>query len=386
MNTTEDVLAAFVYYAGSGGYYEKAGPKNLSRAVSDFAANRGSANYTYMGALCGMNPAPWCAMMVSTAVYEACGSERAGAKTAMWGRWPHYNCGTVADDAKAAGRFYWSWYGRNKKGKSGPAYTPRAGDVIVFTDAWKTRDHTGLVYAADSANVYTYEGNSGNMVRKRSYPLTSAYIYGYCRLALEEGGTAAETESGVARFQRWLGVTADGIYGPVTKAAAIKAHQTAVNRTYGLAIAEDGIWGPETYYATEKVQQGDEGDDVTVWQGVLYGLGYDPVGLDGGFGPNTLAATVKLQEDRGLSPGGVADRYTWAVAFGGTRPDHTLLRRGSRGAEVRYLQRLLNARGYALATDGVFGPLTEQTVRLYQAEENIEVDGIVGPETWGRLE
>lgn len=380
--TTEKFLEAFSYYIDHGGYYEKASAKNLSRSIADFAANRGSGNYTYMGALCGCNPGPWCAMMVSTAVYEACGSDRAAARETLWGRWPHYNCGTIADDAKAMGLFYWSWYGRNKKGKSGPAYTPRAGDVILFTDAWKTRDHTGVVYAADDSRVYTWEGNSGNMARKRSYPLTSAYIYGYARPV-----TAEPTDlTPIAQFQRRLAVTADGEYGPETKKAVIRAHQRAVNGQYGLSIAVDGVWGPETYYATEALRTGDEGEDVTLWQGLLYCLGQDPVGMDGSFGPNTEKATAALQEALGLSPTGLADRYTWAKALGQDRPAHRTLFSGCTGSEVRYLQGLLGKKGYALRTDGIFGPNTAKVLRLFQAEENIQADAIAGPETWSRLE
>ena len=384
MATRQDVLEAFAYYIGNGGYYEKASAKNLTREVSDFAANKGSGNYTWMGKLCGVNPGAWCAMMVSTAVYEACGGDRAAAAKAMWGRWPHYNCGTVFDDPALAGLAHYGWYGIHKKGRPGPDYTPKPGDVIVFTDAWKTRDHTGVVYAVDGDTVYTYEGNSGNMARKRSYPLTSAYIYGYAELALEEGEAGAE--SPLARFQKWLGVTADGVYGPVTRAAAIKAHQKALNAQYGLALAEDGLWGPETYYATEGLRAGDEGDDVTVWQGVLYGRGQDPVGLDGSFGRNTAAATTAFQTAAGLSPTGVADRYTWARAFGEDRPAHTVLRRGSAGAEVRYLQRKLTMAGQTLETDGAFGKLTEQAVKLWQQAQGLEADGVVGPKTWAMLD
>lgn len=377
-----EVLNAFSYYIGNGGYYEKASAKNLSREISDFAANKGSGNYTYMGRLCGCNPGAWCAMMVSTAVYEACGCDREAARTAMWGRWPHYNCGTIFDDPAAKGMAHYSRYGIEKKGKPGPVYTPKPGDVIVFTDAWKTRDHTGMVYAVDDTTVYTYEGNSGNMARRRSYPLTSAYIYGYAVLFLEDAGE----DSPLRRFQTWLQVAADGEYGPVTKAAAIKAHQRALNQTYGLALRVDGIWGPETYYATENVQSGDEGADVTVWQGLLYARGYDPVGLDGAFGKNTLAATVAFQKAEGLNPSGIADRYTWARILGENRPAHTLLRKGSRGGEARYLQRKLTMAGYTLETDGVFGNITEQTVKLYQKENGLEPDGVVGPMTWKTLE
>lgn len=383
MVTREDILAAFRYYTDHGGYCEKASAKNLSREISDFAANKGSANYTYMGKLCGCNPGAWCAMMVSTAVYEACGGDRTAAKKAMWGRWPHYNCGTIFDDPAAMGLAHYSPYGLSKKGKSGAPYTPRPGDVIVFTNNWSTRDHTGMVYAVDDTTVYTYEGNSGNMARKRSYPLASACIYGYCRLDLE--ADAAEDDP-IRRFQRWLGVTADGIFGPVTKSAAVKAHQRALNEGYGTDLARDGIFGPDTYYATEALRPGDEGEDVTVWQGLLYAGGCDPVGMDGAYGPNTAAATAALQEAMGLTPTGLADRYTWARALGLSRPEHTTLRRGSTGPEVKYLQRTLTMAGHTLATDGIFGPATEEAVRACQEERGLTVDGIVGPETWGSLD
>ena len=385
MKTANHVLDAFAYYIGNGGYYEKASAKYLGREVEDFAKNKGSGNYTYMGKLLGCNPAPWCVMMVATAVLEALEGDWEAAKKAMWGRFPHYNCGTLADDARAKGLFHWSWYGSYKKGKTGETYTPKAGDVVIFTDAWKTRDHTGMIYAVDKDYIYTYEGNSGNMARKRSYPIKSAYIYGYAELDL---GASAEREDagGIARFQRWLGVEDDGVYGPITKAAAIKAHQKAVNEQYGLSIAEDGDWGPETYYATRNVQRDDWGDDVYVWQGLLYCLGYDPTGFDGGFGKNTYAATVKLQEDMGLNPTGIADPYTWACAFGESRPAHTTLKLGSTGAEVRYLQERLSAHGYAIETDGGFGSKTEDDVKDFQKKNGLEVDGVVGPATWDKLE
>lgn len=380
MAAAYDILSAFAYYIGNGGYYEKAGAKNLSRELSDFAANKGSANYTYMGKLCGINPGAWCAMMVSTAVYEGCGSDKAAAKEAMWGVWPYAACNQLWE-AAPSGKRHWSWYGLSKKGKTGSAYTPKAGDVIVFTDNWQSRSHTGMVCAVDDTTVYAYEGNSGNMARKRSYPLTSAYIYGYVELNLEE-----EALTPIRSFQRWLGVTADGICGPVTKAAAIRAHQKAVNARDGLSIAQDGVWGPETYYATRPVQQGDEGEDVMVWQGLLYCLGHDPQGLDGDFGKNTYAATVALQEELGLNPTGIADAYTWAKAFGHGRPEHTGLKNGDTGAEVAYLQEKLWTRGFVLEIDGSFGSRTEDDVRDFQSMNGLPVTGVMDPATWAALE
>jgi hypothetical protein len=58
-----------------------------------------------------------------------------------------------------------------------------------------------------------------------------------------------------------------------------------------------------------------------------------------------------------------------------------MLKRGSTGANVRYLQTALGG----LKVDGQFGPITDRAVRAFQAAQGIKVDGIVGPITWGRL-
>ena len=67
-----------------------------------------------------------------------------------------------------------------------------------------------------------------------------------------------------------------------------------------------------------------------------------------------------------------------------------VLRQGSRGEEVRRLQKNLNAaigRRYGtIAADGVFGPNTKQAVERYQKDFQLKsVDGIVGPETRNAL-
>ena len=65
---------------------------------------------------------------------------------------------------------------------------------------------------------------------------------------------------------------------------------------------------------------------------------------------------------------------------------HATPRYGSRGDEVALLQRKLRACGYALAVDGIFGPMTREAVRSYQAQRELAVDGIVGPRTWAALD
>ena len=70
------------------------------------------------------------------------------------------------------------------------------------------------------------------------------------------------------------------------------------------------------------------------------------------------------------------------------RPRKRVLKHGSRGADVKRLQKLLNARGLCpkpIVIDGVFGPTTLAAVRKYQRQFNLPVDGIVGGKTWDRL-
>jgi len=62
------------------------------------------------------------------------------------------------------------------------------------------------------------------------------------------------------------------------------------------------------------------------------------------------------------------------------------LERDDRGPAVADLQNRLQAAGFSPGTaDGIFGARTEGAVRSYQASRGIEVDGVVGPNTWAQL-
>ncbi|WP_163539305.1 peptidoglycan-binding protein [Gracilibacillus sp. YIM 98692] len=64
------------------------------------------------------------------------------------------------------------------------------------------------------------------------------------------------------------------------------------------------------------------------------------------------------------------------------------LQKGSRGERVKVLQQKLLQLGYSLpqyGADSQFGEETEKAVRDFQKSESITVDGIVGPQTQGKL-
>ena len=61
------------------------------------------------------------------------------------------------------------------------------------------------------------------------------------------------------------------------------------------------------------------------------------------------------------------------------------LKIGSRGMQVDFLQKNLNALGSDLDVDGQFGPLTYQSVRMFQKKYNLVVDGIYGPKSYAKM-
>ena len=103
-----------------------------------------------------------------------------------------------------------------------------------------------------------------------------------------------------------------------------------------------------------------------------------------GVSPHQRAGTPS---GAGLIPGVVYDGAP-ATIHGGpviAAPNDGMLRLGSKGVEVAELQRRLNTTGETLDVDGEFGARTDDAVRRFQTTHRLEVDGVVGPGTWGAL-
>ncbi|MGZ4129297.1 MAG: N-acetylmuramoyl-L-alanine amidase [Actinomycetota bacterium] len=65
-----------------------------------------------------------------------------------------------------------------------------------------------------------------------------------------------------------------------------------------------------------------------------------------------------------------------------------IIRAGDRGEAVRDVQRRLLGLGHRIAADelaGSFGRSTDEAVRAFQRSRGLPADGMIGPDTWGRL-
>lgn len=219
----------------------------------------------------------------------------------------------------------------------------------------------------------------------------------------------------------FLSGKADGIFGPVTRAAVM-----AFQRAKGLAV--DGIAGPQTLNAlygsgsftggnssyeqpsrsatiSRMLRLGDRGQDVAILQNRLNELKFNCGKADGIFGPATYAAVVAFQKKNGLVPDGIVGPKTLAALFDngvspGENPPSNLpdeqpsrgadisrtLRLGDRGEDVAILQRRLNELKFNCGkADGIFGPATYAAVKAFQKANGLVVDGIVGKNTLAKL-
>ena len=137
--------------------------------------------------------------------------------------------------------------------------------------------------------------------------------------------------------------------------------------------------------AEPTLERGSEGLDVKDLQDALTELGFRPGEPDGKFGPFTETAVRSFQTWASTQADGIVGPLTWEKLDNADMNDPTL-RSGDSRVAVRGLQRRLLALGYDVEEiDGHFGPQTEGAVKAFQKVSGLEVDGIVGPNTWERL-
>ncbi|MGW2178203.1 peptidoglycan-binding protein [Streptomyces sp. NPDC001732] len=141
------------------------------------------------------------------------------------------------------------------------------------------------------------------------------------------------------------------------------------------AMAEGGT--PRPVHDFPVLRSGQRGSEVTTAQLLLAAKGHR-LAADGDFGPATVAAVERFQQDAGLKADGVIGEHTWRALA-------PKLSSGDRGKAVEAAQHRLAAHGHKGAADGVYGTGTAANVRAFQKKAGLPADGVVGTRTWAAL-
>lgn len=125
----------------------------------------------------------------------------------------------------------------------------------------------------------------------------------------------------VTVVQQWLnatytsGIEVDGSYGPLARTAAVRAVQTEMNAQYNAGLEIDGSFGPASQAAWQPLTQGVTGNITQLVQGHLIGVGYNPQGFDGSFGPGMESAVRQFQTNQVLAVDGSIGPATASTLF-----------------------------------------------------------------------
>lgn len=201
-------------------------------------------------------------------------------------------------------------YKAQKRFHKADTYTPKPGDLVVYDwDGGGSGDHIGIVERVWDKKMTVIEGNYSDCVARRELKRDSKSVLGYCAPNYRTLEGSVDT---VRRVQLFLNVfydaklETDGIYGKKTKKAIISAMQTA------LGVTADGIVGPVTQKALQKVVlgRGCRGEMVRILQMLLICAGYK-LSADGIFGSKTEKTLRTYQKETGLAPDGLAGKNTF---------------------------------------------------------------------------
>lgn len=242
------------------GYHEKKSNSDLD----SFASNSGDKNWTkyardldklgnfYNGPKNGF---AWCDVFVDWCFFTSYG--RAATHKLLYQPYDSYGAGCQfsAQYFNQNGHFFKS--------------NPQIGDQIFFGDAWTNVYHTGLVVEVGKSYVTTVEGNTSDMVAKRSYTINDNRIWGYGRPNWDP------TDAGSEKKEEFDAVCSISL---------------------------------------PKLKRGDKNGYVKSMQTLLIAQNYScgGWGADGDFGAGTFAGLNNFQRNHGLSVDGICGEKTWA--------------------------------------------------------------------------
>ena len=251
-------------------------------------------------------------------------------------------------------------------------------------------------------------GSSGTAVRELQFYLylLSAYESSIPAVSID-GSFGAATENAVRAYQRFAGLTVDGIVGRAT-------WESLYGKASALRSSGPVVTLKRLPYPGQPLTVGSEGSDVLYYTILLRRIAYyfesvEAPPLATGYTEETAAATRSAQALLGLPETGIADAETWTavealslqLATGMPNPDRDAARgmaypgramkEGSVGPDVMQIEQWINGRANLCCGEGFvrdnasFGPAETVAVKAAQARAGLQQTGTVGRETWAAL-
>ena len=295
------------------------------------------------------------------------------------------------------------------------------GLVIRITDTLRTAAEQNALYAQGRTKP-------GNVVTNAKYPQSNhcwGIAFDFCR---NDGKGAYNDSDGFFAKVGSVGKSIGLEWGGDWKSFVDKPHfeyggfgkWRDLKSKYGTPEKFLGTINLEATASSNLLKQGSRGDAVKDLQTQLNNLGYNCGDVDGIFGEKTIKAVQAFQSAYGLIVDGIVGEKTRAMLKSATQQalpkvesedyHKTLLK--------EYQQVLNNEYGKFLVVDGIYGPMTEAAavcvrkgskgalvtvlqkllssrtnyfdgawdgVMKYQKLSGLVVDGIVGKQTWKQL-
>lgn len=293
------------------------------------------------------------------------------------------------------------------------------GQVQVVTNAPTTQAPI-VVISPSPTPIWTYSpsptatptdggvlrnGSTGQAVRALQERLKAlGYLSGSV-----DGDYGAATEAAVKEFQRVNGLTADGVAGAKTletvnssnaksKPKATATPKPTTDSRNATARPTPKSYTPSTPGKYGYLQLGSSGSDVKNLQNRLKELGYFKGTVNGSYGEDTEAAVTAFQKRNGQWADGKAGPDTQealysndalaAPAGSSTVPiiGYRILASGDTGQDVTLVQARLQELGYYQGEiDGTYGTSTAAAVKLFQQQNGLTAEDILGIGAMARL-
>ena len=251
-------------------------------------------------------------------------------------------------------------------------------------------------------------GSSGTAVRELQFYLylLSAYESSIPAVGID-GSFGAATENAVRAYQRFAGLTVDGIVGRAT-------WESLYGKASALRSSGPVVTLKRLPYPGQPLTVGSEGSDVLYYTILLRRIAYyfesvEAPPLATVYTGETAAATRSAQALLGLPETGIADAETWTavealslqLATGMPNPDRDAARgmaypgramkEGSVGPDVMQIEQWINGRANLCCGEGFvrdnssFGPAETVAVKAAQARAGLHQTGTVDCATWAAL-